>query len=313
MRFYAMKWTTKACIQRTLAQVPGGATLYRLGQFSVGGLRHYRIDRKVEEGLWLLRALTQAGHTLHGRAAMEIGSGWVPVIPMLFWLHGLQSCHTHDVTALLKKSLVVEAARQFVTRYEKPTARCAAAPISLDADRLASLGALLRRQADADAILLLCHIAYHAPVDTAATRHADGTMALFVSNVVLQHVPRLEIRRLFQEAFRLLQPGGLMVHSIDLTDHFSHRDRSISSLNFLTFSEEEFAKYNTHFCYQNRLRVASYRQLIEDAGFDVIHWGVSVNEGLLRHLPHLHIHHDFAGLSPEELCSTSLRVVARRP
>jgi hypothetical protein len=153
-----MKWTTKAFIQRTLEQLPGGATIYSLGQCSVGGLRHFRIDGKVEQGLHLLRALTQAGHTLHDRAAVEIGAGWVPVIPLLFWLHGLKSCHTHDVTALLQKALVVEAARQFVTLYEKPAARCATAPIHLYADRLASLGALMRRQADADDILRLCHI-----------------------------------------------------------------------------------------------------------------------------------------------------------
>jgi hypothetical protein len=43
-------------------------------------------------------------------------------MPMLFWLHGLKSCHSHDVTALLKNSLVVESALQFVTLYEDPTA-----------------------------------------------------------------------------------------------------------------------------------------------------------------------------------------------
>jgi len=107
--------------------------------------------------------------------------------------------------------------------------------------------------------------------------------------------------------------SGLMVHFINLSDHFAHADRSISPLNFLTFSEAEFAKYNTGFCYQNRLRVTSYRQLIEDAGFDVIHWDVSVQASLLQQLPTLNIHRDFAELSPEELCSTALCVVARRP
>jgi hypothetical protein len=117
-----MKWTTKAFIQRTLERLPGGARLYSLGQRYAGGLRYYRIDAKVDQGLRMLQTLTKAGHTLHDRVAVEIGSGWAPVMPMLFWLHGLKSCHSHDVTALLKKSLVVESARQFVTLYEDPTA-----------------------------------------------------------------------------------------------------------------------------------------------------------------------------------------------
>src|SRR5215475_3381548 len=142
MRFYVMKWTTKAFIQRTLNRSPGGATIYSLGQRYAGGLRHYRIDARVDEGLRLLQALAHAGYTLHDRVAAELGSGWAPVVPMLFWLHGMQVCHTHDVRALLKKSLVVESARQLIALFEDPTARRAAAPLTLGADRLASLHAL---------------------------------------------------------------------------------------------------------------------------------------------------------------------------
>src|SRR6516162_5220814 len=113
-----MKWTTKAFIQRTLERVPGGASIYYLGQRYAGGLRHYRIDANVNQGLRLLQALAHTGHTLHDRVAVELGSGRAPVVPVLFWLHGLHSCHTHDVTALLKKALVVESARQFIALFE---------------------------------------------------------------------------------------------------------------------------------------------------------------------------------------------------
>lgn len=308
-----MKWTTKALIQRTLEWTPGGALLYSLGQRYAGGLRHYRIDAKVEQGRRMLQALTHAGHSLHDRSAVEAGAGWVPIVSMLFWLHGLKSCHTYDVTALLQPALVVESARQFVTLYADPAARRGAAPLSPCADRLAALRTLVAHQASADAILRLCQVAYHAPVDTAATSHAAGSMDLFFSNTVLEHVSAPEIRRLFKEAFRLLRPGGLMLHLIDLSDHFAHADSSISVMNFLTFSEEEFAKYNTRFCYQNRLRAPHYRHLIEASGFVVTHWDADLSAHTLQQLPNLKIHHDFAGLAPEELCTTHICVVAQRP
>jgi hypothetical protein len=308
-----MRWTTKAFIQRTLERMPGGRTIYSLGQRYAGGLRHYRIDARMDEGLRMLKALTKAGHNLNDRVAVEVGSGWVPIVSMLFWLHGLKFCHTYDVTALLNKSLVVESAWQFVTLYEDPVARRSAAPINLHEDRLESLRALVMCKADADEILRLCQISYQAPVDTAVTSHGAGSMALFFSNTVLEHVPLAEIRRLFKEAFRLLQSDGLMLHLIDLSDHFAHSDSSISAVNFLIFSEEEFAIYNTCFCYQNRLRAPSYRKLIEESGFEVLHWDVGVSESALHQLPSLKIHRDFAGFSPEELCSTSISVVARRP
>ena len=109
-----MRWQTKAALQRLLAQVPGGSAVYGVGQQCFGGLRHYSIDGKVEQGTRMLRALAAAGENLDGRHAVEAGTGWAPVVPMLFWLHGLGSCDTYDITPLLKQRLVTESARQLV-------------------------------------------------------------------------------------------------------------------------------------------------------------------------------------------------------
>ena len=38
----------------------------------------------------------------------------------------------------------------------------------------------------------------------------------------------------------MLSPQGLALYYIDLSDHFSHDDHSISAINFLQFSDEQW-------------------------------------------------------------------------
>ncbi|HVQ38829.1 MAG TPA: hypothetical protein VMS31_14925, partial [Pyrinomonadaceae bacterium] len=114
------------------------------------------------------------------------------------------------------------------------------------------------------------------------------------------------------ECYRVIRPGGYMLHLIDLSDHFSHSDGSISTINFLQFSEAEFAKYNSRFLYQNRLREPRWRQIIEDHGFDIVLWQPHVNDKALSRLPVMTVDPAFKGFSPEELCVSSIHVIAQR-
>jgi hypothetical protein len=131
------------------------------------------------------------------------------------------------------------------------------------------------------------------------------------SNVVLEHVPISEVHRLFNEAARILRPTGYMVHLIDPSDHFSHTDPSVSAVNFLRFSEQEFQKYNSRFLYQNRIRASHWRGLIHQHGFEVAYWRARVDADALQRLSTVPIDPSFAPLTPEDLCTTAIWVVAR--
>jgi SAM-dependent methyltransferase len=306
-----MRWQTKAALQRLLERVPGGPLVYGVGQQCFGGLRHYRIDGKVEQGTRLLRALAAAGQTIDGRCAVEVGTGWAPVVPMLFWLHGLDSCDSYDVTPLLKERLVVETARQLVDHYSPHGNTAAGGGIRIDQARLDGLAMAVRREASASQILELCGIRCHAPGDASRTAHESHSVDLFFSNTVLEHVPADRIRPIFEEAHRILRPDGIMIHLIDPSDHFSHADESISSINFLQYSEREFSRYNSSFCFQNRLRVSAYLQLVAETDFTILHAERRVDESAIAVLPRLNLHSDFSGFPPQEICSTSVAVVAR--
>lgn len=311
-----MRWTTKALVQRALAGVPLGREVYYIGQRLVGSLRHFGIDRRVRQGTRLLECLYQAGGDLHGQHVVEIGTGWAPVLPLLYWLCGQAECHTYDVARLLRGSLVIETAKQLVALECLPSAFLETSRYGgkkLHPERRKVLQELIARRPSAAEILRCCGISYHAPADAGATGLPDQSVGLVFSNLVLEHVPEKEIDRLLGEAHRILKPGGYMLHSIDLSDHFSHSDWSITGLNFLRFSAEEFAKYNSVFCFQNRLRAPAYRQALLAHGFEIVCWEADIVQGWMQDLDHFPLHRDFVAMSAEDICTRSIHVAAVRP
>jgi SAM-dependent methyltransferase len=114
-------------------------------------------------------------------------------------------------------------------------------------------------------------IEYIAPLDLADSGLPGGSFDACISTNTLEHVPIETIRRVLRELKRLLKPGGLISAQIDYSDHYAHTDRNITRVNFLRFSERDWAKYNHRNHYQNRLRHGHYTQLARDGGYRVIH------------------------------------------
>ena len=66
-----------------------------------------------------------------------------------------------------------------------------------------------------------------------------------------------------------LNLNGLVSSLIDYSDHYSHTDNNINSLNFLKFDESNWKKYNNEYLYQNRLRHQDYRKLFNDFNYKI--------------------------------------------
>jgi SAM-dependent methyltransferase len=93
----------------------------------------------------------------------------------------------------------------------------------------------------------------------------DASIDFFWSQVVLEHVPRLEFARFLQELRRISAPGSVGTHSIDFRDHLS------GGLNNLRFSESvwESRAFHKGGFYTNRLRPREILAMFAQAGFDV--------------------------------------------
>jgi hypothetical protein len=69
---------------------------------------------------------------------------------------------------------------------------------------------------------------------------------------------------------RLAAPGAVMDHFIDMRDHYSSFDRSISRLNYLRYPDRVWRLFNNRLHFQNRLRISDYRAIFEAAGFAIV-------------------------------------------
>jgi SAM-dependent methyltransferase len=171
----------------------------------------------------------------------------------------------------------------------------------------------LRAATDIDDLLQLARIEYIAPADATSTQLPNESVDVVFSNSVLEHVVPDIIGRLFSEAYRVLRPGGLMIHSLNCGDHYAYFDKRISFINYLTYTSDEWRRWDNKLLYQNRLRPSDFVKQSERAGFEIVLRKQKPRPGLLELLPTLAIAPEFRDYSPEELCTTSIDFVSRKP
>ncbi len=90
-----------------------------------------------------------------------------------------------------------------------------------------------------------------------------------ISTNTLEHFSLQDLNNFLIDVKRSLKVNGLVSSVIDYSDHYSHTDKNINSLNFLKFDEDDWVKYNNAYLYQNRLRHQDYRKLFNDLNYEI--------------------------------------------
>ena len=85
---------------------------------------------------------------------------------------------------------------------------------------------------------------------------AEGSPVSDVRGIYVHRfdVPPDAIERLHRGSLRLLRPGGWIFHSVNCGDHYAYADPKVHQLNYLQFTDRQWAFWNNRFLYQNRLR-----------------------------------------------------------
>lgn len=302
-----MNWRVKAFGQRFLSRMPGGGLLYYILQRHLGGFRKFSVVNKIWQGINLLSALNRAGYSLEGKSTLEIGTGWVPIIPIIYYVFGQRDCKSFDIKKILRPDLSLMAAHQ-IGSLKELFDKDIVIHDKMNLQRLAAL-----RNVSAFQLLLeMMNFDYYAPADARATGLPSSSVDIVFSNTTLEHVPPLEIIELFKEAHRLLVSEGIMVHLIDCSDHFSHSDKNIHNLNYLNYSDKEWQRYNSNMIYQNRLRSSHYRDILTKANFEIILWDTNINQKIFNNYNNYNLADNFVNLTCEDVCTTRVTVVAKR-
>ncbi len=304
-----MKWKTKAVLQNLFAITPRGDKLYAYLQKRVGQLRAGP-DFRLPQFKRLAELIELAGGKIEGANFVELGTGHVSNIPLCLSMCGAAQVHTFDLHPRLQLDLVAKTMKNLLAerdRYEELFSKYASADVVADRFDL-----LAREVSDPLEALKALGIHYKAPLDARVMPFDDGEIDYCVSVTVLEHIEPNILGDLLAEERRVCSHHGQLVHLVDLSDHFSHSDKSIPAINFLRFSDRAWKLIaGNEFGYCNRLRINELVDLVKENGLKI---------DILKTVVDERSHDEISGGFPlaekwkdrsiDDLCTTQVGLVA---
>jgi|ERR1039458_741463 SAM-dependent methyltransferase len=250
----------------------------------------------------------RAARPLASAVILEIGCGWQPLIPVLFSLAGAECVILADSNRLCSPTSFNTALASL--RSER----------TLILDSLAVGEHIFDEALSWDPSLGLdegfrrLRLKYVAPCDCRRLHMPDASIDVVTSRAVLEHIAPRVIADIFTESIRLLKPSGLACHLIDNSDHWEHRDKRISRVNFLKYSDASFrwTCLNPQ-NYQNRLRHPEYVDMLCRCGFQILRDEREIDDKALTALRTLRISQRFRRFAPTDLATISSHLLAQKP
>ena len=300
-------WHRKLVIDTAKTAIPFQARLRALKRRHFPYMTDLSNDRTLlADGIEQVQMIRAAGYRIDGADIIEFGSGWLPLIPLLFLAAGAKSVTLTDQERLLDRPLMRKAAEYLCANATRIAADLNLSEVQLH-DRL---WPLLSANESIDDVFQRCGLRYLVPFrpPDLPSRSVDA----IVSRAVLEHVPEPVLWTFVREFGRILRPGGIMCHIIDLSDHWEHNDKSISRVNFLRFDDLfwRITCFNPQ-NYQNRLRRYEYLDIFRNCGFEIIWQRGEADPTSLEALHALPIAPRFRSVPKEELAVLSCAVVAK--
>jgi hypothetical protein len=310
-----MNWKVKAALQNGVAVLPSRASYaaYYAMQRLFGGLANPDSAEPLNAAVQTWERIVAQGIDPRDKTFFEVGTGRAPVVPLAYWLMGARRTITVDLNPYLKRAVMIAALDYIVGNVQEMTKLFGR---FLQRHRFE---ALLRwynpRTFSLRECLSMCAIEYRSPADAANTGLPAGSVDFHTSYTVFEHIPGDTLRNILHEGNRIIRDAGLFVHMIDYSDHFSHSDPTISPINFLQYSDAQWAHYgDNRYMYMNRLRHDDMVQLFEQAGHRFVGVTVDVDEGVKRLLAEggLCLDSRFAAKSPEVLSIRGAWIVSEK-
>jgi len=303
-----MRWQVKLLKNYAFALLPFPTTLRAIKR----KLLPYPTDideQTLQQGLLQIEMLRDAGYPLPGKTVLELGTGWKPLIPLLFRLAGCREVILVDSQRLLDRALVAGTAARLVARRDELAARLGLDPEEIRARLTPPEGG------DLDDLFRQFGVKYLAPFDARSTKLPDRSVDVVISRAVLEHVPPKIVDELLTEFSRVLRVDGAMCHIIDNSDHWEHHDKRISRVNFLKFADGLWRVITINpLDYQNRLRHFEYVEMLRGHGFEVALDRSEPDRGALEALKSMKICERYRSVPHEALAVlTSFIVASRQP
>ncbi|NWH05036.1 class I SAM-dependent methyltransferase [Desulfobacter latus] len=304
------KWEFKALMQSILSYIPYGKELNRFLQKRITKrliLNDKRFQTKLKQCTDHI-SLSQKNSLIFKEpfTALELGTGWHPIVPIGLWLCGASHVYSVDIQPLISDREVQDTLK-FFDRYAENGRLKILLPFARE-EKIKKMREIINNCKGVIDVSVLGKFDIRVIVGDASNVFIpEDKIDFFVSNCVLEHIEPEMLKKIFKRFKRITSQNGIMCHLIDLADHYADFDGSIGVFNFLKFSNEEWTKYNNSFHYHNRLRVSDYRSIYEECGFSVV--DEMNRRGNLDDISNLPIAKEFQSYSSDDLLVWRSRIV----
>lgn len=303
-----MNWILKVAAFKALSSLPAGELLYHTAQRRLTRSvvpTEEMVHQKVGVGLTYVDFLHRrlGGSAFRGGTLVDIGAGWMPTIPLLFYSAGTE----HQVLCDVRRNLAMPAVSETVRIFRR-----IAEPMMQSRDWLIRMPALPDEQESLDRYLARQQIRYAVPYGPSdlVTEHAP---TIITATQVLLHLRGDELSAVFSMVATALAGGrGFFLGTVHLYDLWSDLDRSISRYNKYRYSDFVWNRLiNSRLMAYNRLTSQDYRRHFERAGLELLEFSVQGPTprelDALRRVP---VHQTFQHVPESELAGTHLFFVA---
>lgn len=170
----------------------------------------------LEQGIRQVQMLATVGHSPAGKIILELGTGWKPIIPIVFYLSGCNKILLIDTQRLLDRELIIGVAKNLREYKEKISSGLG---ISIeDVENKLDIGT----NRSFDQLLSHFSMEYIAPCNILDITLPEKSVDIIISRAVLEHMPPRTVLDTHVICRSILKDEGKLCHIIDNSDHWEH-------------------------------------------------------------------------------------------
>lgn len=305
-----MKWALKAVVQKIISWLPNSQKV------------NFWFQKNITKGVVLTDdhfrdKLTHAIDHLHFYhehsaqkpfRALELGSGWYPVVPIALFLNGVRETVSIDISPLMNREAILICINKYLEWQEK--GQLGKLEDMIDEERWNQLEALKDFNGSLEDLCRKLRLKLLV-ADARNTGLENDSFDLVCSNNTYEHIYPEILKDIMKEFQRVLKPGGVSSHFIDMSDHFAHLDTSISIYHFLRYSPGAWSIIDNSVQPQNRLRKKDYLKMYEDLDISLL--DEKDRPGDIKALKMEQLHPDYSdNYSTEELAISHTHLVSSK-
>jgi hypothetical protein len=275
-----LRWYIKAIVQKAIVTLPFGTQLNYFFQKNITKrviLNDWFFDDILTHYIHFKQLLNENTDLkkLDETTFLELGTGWHPIMPLLFSLENAKEVCTADLNFHVRKENILRLISFFENRIQQQF--FSKNNIIINENRwqlLMKIKSELQKSSSPSLVKLndlfsKMNITFYNG-DAAKLNFDNKSFDICFSVNTLEHIYQPMLQDILKNYVQHTNSKGYHLHVIDMNDHFSHIDSTITKYNYLQFSKEQWKLIDNNLQPQNRLRITDFENIFSKIGLQII-------------------------------------------